>query len=171
VRRSTAATAPHRRHAAAAAMAPPRTLLALDFDWSLIEENSDTFVIRELGADAIYQAGRERKLPWTQLMDHVLAEAAAQLGRTPADVSAALHRTPLHPALADVLRRAAAAGDSGSSSGAVDTVIVSDANTVGLVRKVGVSLGCSCIDALTSTGLLPPCIWSTVGTKELRCPF
>ena len=28
---------------------PLQTLLVLDFDWSMIEENSDTFVVRELG--------------------------------------------------------------------------------------------------------------------------
>ena len=33
----------------------PATLLVLDFDWSMIEENSDTFVARELGAWAAFQ--------------------------------------------------------------------------------------------------------------------
>ena len=31
------------------------TLLVLDFDWSMIEENSDTFVVRELGAWQAFQ--------------------------------------------------------------------------------------------------------------------
>lgn len=35
--------------------AVPTTLLVLDFDWSMIEENSDTFVVRELGAWAAFQ--------------------------------------------------------------------------------------------------------------------
>ncbi len=45
-------------------------LLAFDFDWSLLEENSDTFVIRELGADTLYEASKG--MPWTQRMDWVL---------------------------------------------------------------------------------------------------
>lgn len=54
----------------------PATLLAWDFDWSLVEENSDTFVISRLGADSIYKAGRQRGMPWTQLMDHTLQARA-----------------------------------------------------------------------------------------------
>ncbi|KAL4855681.1 putative phosphatase phospho2 [Chlorella vulgaris] len=74
----------------------PATLLAWDFDWSLVEENSDTF------------------------------EAARQLGRTQADVEAALHATPLHSALADLLHACLAA----VGNQAVDIVVLSDANTV-----------------------------------------
>lgn len=33
----------------------PQTLLVLDFDWSMIEENSDTFVVRELGGWHTFQ--------------------------------------------------------------------------------------------------------------------
>ena len=33
----------------------PTMLLVLDFDWSMIEENSDTFVVRELGAWEAFQ--------------------------------------------------------------------------------------------------------------------
>lgn len=63
-----------------------------------------------------------------------LQEAASQLGRTQADVLAALRRAPLHPSLAGLLRAAA----SGSSGGLdVDIVILSDANTVGLCSAFG----------------------------------
>ena len=33
----------------------PATLLVLDFDWSMVEENSDTFVVRELGTWEAFQ--------------------------------------------------------------------------------------------------------------------
>lgn len=33
----------------------PATLLVLDFDWSMVEENSDTFVVHELGAWEAFQ--------------------------------------------------------------------------------------------------------------------
>jgi hypothetical protein len=56
----------------------------------------------------------------------LLQEAARQLGRTQADVEAALHATPLHSALADLLHACSAAG----GDQAVDIVVLSDANTV-----------------------------------------
>ncbi|KAI7843559.1 hypothetical protein COHA_002801 [Chlorella ohadii] len=122
-----------------------RTLLCWDFDWSLIEENSDTWVLQQLGAEAFYKAGRQAGTQWTQLMDECLEQAASQLGRTPADVQAALHATPFHPAMVALLRRLAAAGsdsnsgmDGGGDSGgvaggggsAIDVAVISDANTV-----------------------------------------
>lgn len=55
------------------------TLLAWDFDWSLIEENSDTLVIRLLGAEDIYRRGRAAGMPWTQLMDRTL-QVGSQAG-------------------------------------------------------------------------------------------
>lgn len=32
-----------------------RTLVVFDFDWSLVEENSDTWVLDRLGATAIFK--------------------------------------------------------------------------------------------------------------------
>ncbi len=82
-----------------------------------------------------------------------LQEAASQLGRTQADIVAALHRAPLHPALAGLLRTAAAkrAGrDSSSShSGSVDDldiVILSDANTVSILLPVFHMITTCCLD-------------------------
>ena len=101
-----------------------------------MEENSDTWVLQQLGADAFYKQGRQAGTQWTQLMDECLAQAALQLGRTPADVRAALHATPFHPSLVALLRAVVAATDansgssSGGASGSVDVAIVSDANTV-----------------------------------------
>ena len=75
-------------------------------------------------------------------MDECLEKAASQLGRTPADVQAALHATPFHPELVFLLRRVAAAGADSSASGgadggaagsagsAIDVAVISDANTV-----------------------------------------
>ncbi|PRW32627.1 inorganic pyrophosphatase 3 [Chlorella sorokiniana] len=121
-----------------------RTLLCWDFDWSLIEENTDTWVLQQLGADAFYRAGRQAGTQWTRLMDECLEKAASQLGRTPADVQAALHATPFHPELVALLRRVAAtsggggssscggsdSNGNGSGSSAIDVAVISDANTV-----------------------------------------
>ena len=99
-------------------------------------------MLQQLGADAFYKAGRQAGTPWTRLMDECLEKAASQLGRTPADVQAALHATPFHPELVALLRRVAAAGAgssgssgadggaAGSAGGAIDVAVISDANTV-----------------------------------------
>jgi hypothetical protein len=63
------------------------------------------------------------------MADMRMQEAARQLGRTRADVEAALRAAPLHPALAELLRAAAAL--EAQAGEAVDVVILSDANTVG----------------------------------------
>ena len=80
-RLSPAAAASHNTTAATPtsrpALAPPprsqgRTLLVFDFDWSLAEENSDTWVLQQLGAEEFYKAGRAAGTPWTKLMDQCL---------------------------------------------------------------------------------------------------
>lgn len=110
-----------------AAALPPamRTLCIWDFDWSMVEENSDTWVIDQIGAHDIYTHLRESQgLPWTRLMDATLSAAAAQLGATPADVRAAVRALPVDAGLADWLCGAATARRG------MEMVIVSDANSV-----------------------------------------
>eukprot|EP00887_Chlorella_sp_A99_P005678 scaffold1.g5678.t1 len=102
-----------------------RTLCIWDFDWSMVEENSDTWVIDQIGAHDIYTHLRESQgLPWTRLMDATLSAAAAQLGATPADVRAAVRALPVDAGLADWLCGAATARRG------MEMVIVSDANSV-----------------------------------------
>lgn len=66
--------------------APPPTLVIWDFDWSLINENSDTFVVRELApalhAEMSRLASSDAFGPgrWTDLMDHVLSRLTRDLG-------------------------------------------------------------------------------------------
>jgi len=43
------------------------TLIVFDFDWSLIDCNSDTWVVEKLGAMGRMKSFRDT-LPWTQLM-------------------------------------------------------------------------------------------------------
>lgn len=43
------------------------TLVVFDFDWSLIDCNSDTWVVEKLGAMERMKSFQET-LPWTQLM-------------------------------------------------------------------------------------------------------
>lgn len=64
-------------------------------------------------------------------MDRCLLGAAQQLGRSPADVAAAVRATPFHPALLALLRQAAAAPE------ALEMLIVSDANTFYIGELLG----------------------------------
>ena len=63
------------------------TALICDFDWSLVEENSDTFVLEQLGAIHCLQrlqgAGEES---WTRVMDGSLVAARHELGATETQV-------------------------------------------------------------------------------------
>ena len=83
------------------------TLLVWDFDWSLINENTDTFVVQQLDPSGdVWRRGKQKMqqgVGWTELMDWavgVLIRPATPRGRK--RCSAALGRSPR--------RRAASAG-------------------------------------------------------------
>ena len=42
-------------------------VIIFDFDWTLIDDNSDTFVVEQLGARDLMMSLR-KEMPWTQLM-------------------------------------------------------------------------------------------------------
>eukprot|EP00668_Euglena_longa_P014813 GGOE01018840.1.p1 GENE.GGOE01018840.1~~GGOE01018840.1.p1 ORF type:complete len:248 (-),score=35.23 GGOE01018840.1:50-793(-) len=50
-------------------------LVVFDFDWSLINENSDTWVVKEL-APSLYPefCAKAKSVPWTTLMDQTIVE-------------------------------------------------------------------------------------------------
>ena len=118
------------RQPAAKAALHMSTLVVWDFDWSLCNENTDTFVIRsvgwaveatsasctlsfrlafklvgcrEIGAWDVYEKLKSEGLPWTVLMDATLEAAHIRLGVTEAVIRQAVARTPLDPAVAEVL--------------------------------------------------------------------
>ncbi|DBA97088.1 TPA: putative phosphatase phospho1 [Trebouxia sp. C0004] len=101
----------------------PSVLLVLDFDWSMIEENSDTFVVHELGGWDSFQRLQAQGLPWTELMDAAMVAVHSQQSRTAADIKAACVRVPMHHKMHEVLQET-------SASSNVLMVILSDANTV-----------------------------------------
>eukprot|EP00243_Klebsormidium_subtile_P006602 TRINITY_DN2836_c0_g1_i1.p1 TRINITY_DN2836_c0_g1~~TRINITY_DN2836_c0_g1_i1.p1 ORF type:complete len:247 (+),score=28.70 TRINITY_DN2836_c0_g1_i1:261-1001(+) len=94
-------------------------LVIFDFDWTLIDDNSDTFVVEQLGAGDLMLSLR-KELPWTQLMDRMMHELHLR-GRTLPEIDACLSRIPLREAMARAIRRTAALGCS--------LHIVSDANS------------------------------------------
>lgn len=103
-------------------MATPSSAIVWDFDHSLINDNSDTYVPRLLCPPAArHIAAHARTVPWTQLMDDT-ARVMHEHGVTAADVRAALRGVPVLEHVPRAVRAAAAAG--------ARQVIVSDANTV-----------------------------------------
>lgn len=77
-----------------------RSAVVWDFDWSLINENTDTWVFQEQpdGAESMRYL-KERlaaKIQWTRLMDEMLARHHAR-GGTVESLNAALRRIPVFP--------------------------------------------------------------------------
>lgn len=100
---------------------PP--LVVWDFDWSLINENSDTWVLEQLlGPSKSEQLiTQHRNRGWTQLMDMALGEVHAA-GHSAEDIRGSLRRIPIHPGALEAVRAARTAG--------AEQRILSDANTV-----------------------------------------
>ena len=103
-----------------------QTLVVWDFDWSLINENSDTYVLEQV--DAQVASRMEKKLldegsgiGWTQLMDWSVGELH-KAGHTPQAIRKALVGIP-------VLGGALAAFDAAKAAGAQQRIL-SDANSV-----------------------------------------
>lgn len=85
-----------------------RVLCVFDFDWSFINENSDTFVFDALAPHLVpYLRAKRRELEWTPLMHHMQQKLVEELNLKAADVLQAMERIPVHPEMHDVRRRAA----------------------------------------------------------------
>ena len=132
-----------------APISSPTHLVVFDFDWSLINENSDEYVVHALDPGGGIWAAAEKKLAegmqWTALMDWVAQELHAA-GHTAADMQAALARVPMLPSVLCAVSIARAAG--------ADMRILSDANTL-YIRWILEALGGS------SSSLRAPhiCVW------------
>jgi pyridoxal phosphate phosphatase PHOSPHO2 len=102
-----------------------RALMVFDFDWSLVDEDSDTFVISQLSPvlrtklDEMVKQG----VQWTEMMNLLYAEAA-QMGIKPEQIKQAFDKIPIHPGTLEALKRAHAAG--------AELVVLSDANEVAI---------------------------------------
>jgi len=93
-------------------------VVVFDFDKTIIDVDSDNWVVDSLGLTEEF----ERLLPtmpWNTLMDTMMGELHAR-GRTLADVAAALRAAPIDPRVPAAIRAAAALG--------CDLRVLSDAN-------------------------------------------
>ncbi|XAR53423.1 Inorganic diphosphatase [Bertholletia excelsa] len=94
------------------------TVIVFDFDHTIIEDNSDTWVVAELGLTDLFNQLR-RTLPWTALMDRMMEELHSQ-GRTIEEIAQCLKQVPMHPRMIAAIKEAHALG--------CELRILSDAN-------------------------------------------
>ncbi|KDO31533.1 hypothetical protein SPRG_03461 [Saprolegnia parasitica CBS 223.65] len=96
-------------------------LVVFDYDWSLINDNSDTFVFKELQPallDHLKQLTASG-VQWTDAVDQTLGQLTST---TREELIEAIARVPVQPGMLEAVRFAHAQG--------AEVMIVSDANTV-----------------------------------------
>ncbi|CAJ1363818.1 unnamed protein product [Effrenium voratum] len=103
---------------------PPRepggTLLIWDYDWSLINANSDTYVVEVLRPELMARFS-SRTTGWTELMDSQVKELFAR-GVTRSELEAVVAQVPVLPGCLQAVAVANAAQ--------ARQVVLSDANTI-----------------------------------------
>nr|KAJ3422472.1 hypothetical protein HK105_007899 [Polyrhizophydium stewartii] len=111
-----------------------RWLFAFDFDYTIVDEDSDYYVFQQLGPE---QQRKMRELyatgayTWTDLVDMLLGELHSN-GVTEAQLRALLPSIPFNPAMHTALELASAQGH--------EIVVISDANTV-YIDEIAVAKG------------------------------
>ncbi|XP_047964222.1 inorganic pyrophosphatase 1-like [Salvia hispanica] len=92
--------------------------IVFDFDKTIIDVDSDNWVVDELGATDLFNELLPT-MPWNSLMDRMMNELHAQ-GKTIEDVKEVLRRVPIHPRIVPTIKTLHALG--------CDLRILSDAN-------------------------------------------
>ncbi|GMI91776.1 phosphoethanolamine/phosphocholine phosphatase 1 [Hibiscus trionum] len=100
-------------------MAGAGIVVVFDFDKTIIDCDSDNWVVDELGATELFEQLLPT-MPWNSLMVRMMEELHSQ-GTRIEDIVAVLKRTPIHPRIIEAIKSAYALG--------CDLKIVSDANT------------------------------------------
>ncbi|MED6156163.1 hypothetical protein PIB30_012180 [Stylosanthes scabra] len=93
-------------------------IVVFDFDKTIVDCDSDNWVIDELGFTDLFNQLLPT-MPWNTLMDKLMLEMHAQ-GKTIEEIKEVLHRIPIHPRVIPAIKAAHALG--------CELRIVSDAN-------------------------------------------
>ncbi|GMQ08408.1 hypothetical protein CsSME_00052145 [Camellia sinensis var. sinensis] len=83
-------------------------VVVFDFDKTIIDLDSDNWVIDELGATDLFNQLLPT-MPWNSLMDRMMMELHSQ-GKTIDDVAEVLKRAPIHPRIVPAIKAAHALG-------------------------------------------------------------
>ncbi|KAL9350867.1 hypothetical protein Peur_058122 [Populus x canadensis] len=103
---------------AAVAAAAGGIVVVFDFDKTIIDVDSDNWVIDELGFTDLFNQ-LLHTMPWNSLMDRMMKEIHSH-GKTIEDIAEVLRRIPIHPQVISAIKAAHAFG--------CELRIVSDAN-------------------------------------------
>lgn len=83
-------------------------VVVFDFDKTIIDVDSDNWVVDELGATDLFSQLLPT-MPWNSLMDRMMKELHAQ-GKTIQDIEEVLKRVPIHPRIVPAIKSAHASG-------------------------------------------------------------
>ncbi|KAK3220165.1 hypothetical protein Dsin_014135 [Dipteronia sinensis] len=95
-----------------------KIVAVFDFDKTIIDLDSDNWVVDELGATELFNQLLPT-MPWNSLMDRMMKELHSQ-GKTIEDIEEVLKRVPIHPRIIPAIKSAHALG--------CELRILSDAN-------------------------------------------
>ncbi|KAJ3275523.1 hypothetical protein HDV01_000350 [Terramyces sp. JEL0728] len=97
-------------------------LAVFDFDFTVIEEDSDRYIVQSL-SQPLYESMRDqlKKMQFTELCDKMVGELY-QLGFKPEDLKKTLRTVPFNPAMYEIIKFL--------NENNTEIIIVSDANTV-----------------------------------------
>lgn len=100
-----------------------KTCIIFDYDWSLINENSDTYLFKELYSerpDIVVELSRSG-VQWTQAVDEALQQLQTKVGAQ--EINDVISKVPVQEGMLEAIRFAA-------SQKNCELHIVSDANTI-----------------------------------------
>ena len=98
-----------------------QTLLVYDFDWSMIDADSDDAILHGFGLHAYFHHIHPSVIPhWPNAINHIF-QCLSTLGHVPQDIEAIWDGLPFHPAMKQAILLA-------KSRPNVDICVVSDAN-------------------------------------------
>lgn len=98
---------------------PARLKVFWDFDWSLVNENTDTWVVKQL-APELEEAFKHRQMGWTDIMAQQMI-GLHEKGHTEGGIAQCLRELPVDPNMVETVKLLRSAG--------VEQIIISDSNT------------------------------------------
>ncbi|CEP01679.1 putative Phosphatase [Plasmodiophora brassicae] len=101
---------------------PPPLLVVWDFDWSLIDENTDTWIFKALAPGLVDDLKRTEQFPvWTDRVQDALRRLFAEYGVTRDTLLETMQGIPIHQGMIETIKTLHGAG--------AEQIILSDSNT------------------------------------------
>ncbi|KAJ3257250.1 hypothetical protein HK103_004804 [Boothiomyces macroporosus] len=99
-----------------------RYLAVFDFDFTVIEDDSDRYIVKSL-SESLYakMKDHQKKMQFTELCDMMVGELH-KLGNNPDDLKKTLRTIPFNPAMYDIMKLL--------QENNAEIIVISDANTI-----------------------------------------